>query len=218
MKKQFLFCFFIFYVYVGIFYCLLAIFYCVMFLPALICVDARAIGAARKKDVGFIPVHERHFGRVLNEDVDFTTRLLDELLDFRHRTIVAELVAVDGEVNLSVINTRDVSREERDGTAELPVSDGDEMRLTRHEDALDKDFTLLQLLRVRGERADRKSRQESGERARGGVLHRGHDCFAWIAWWYFDSTSFPYLSLGQTSVSIFYLLDVLKFDVSNPLS
>ena len=155
---------------------------------------------AAHEDVGFIPVHERLLGRRLDEDIDFAARLLEELLDFGHGAVAAEFIAVDSEVDQSVIDTRDVSREERDGAAELRVRDGDEVRLTRHEDALDEDLTLLQLLRGSGERADGESRQESGERARSGVLHSGH---AWIAWWYFDSTSFPYPSLWWFSLSIF---------------
>jgi hypothetical protein len=162
------------------------------------------VAVATHEDVGFIPVHERLLGRRLDEDIDFATRLLEELLDFGHGAVAAELIAVDGEVDPFVIDTRDVSREERDSAAELRVGDGDEVRLTRHEAALDEDFASLQLLRLGGESADGEPGEESGERARDCVLHRGHALLAWIAWWYFDSTSFPYQLPWRFSLSIFF--------------
>jgi len=132
---------------------------------------------AANEDVGFIPVHG-DLGRRLDEDIDFAARLLEELLDFGHGAVAAELIAMDGEVDQSVINTSDVSREERDGAAELRVRDGDEVGLARHEDALDEDFTRLELVGLGGESADGEPGEESGERARSCVLHSGH---AWNA-------------------------------------
>ena len=145
--------------------------------PAGACGAAIAIGGATDEDIRAIPVHERRLGRRLDEDIDFTARLLEELLDFRHRAIVTDLIAVCGEVDEGVINARDVSREERDSTAELRVRDGDEVGLARHEDALDEDFASLELVGLGGERADGEPGEESGERARGCVLRGGH---AWI--------------------------------------
>ena len=173
--------------------------------PAVACSPARAIGGATDEDVRAIPVHERHLGRRLDEDIDFATRLLEKLLDFRHRAIVTELIAVGGKVDEGVINTSDVSREEGNGAAELRVRDGDEVCLTRHEDALDEDFASLELVGLGGESADGEPGEESGEWARGDTLRRGH---AWIAWWYFDSTSFPYPSLWRFSLSIFSMRKV----------
>ena len=152
---------------------------------------------AAHEDVGFIPVHGDRRRR-LDEDIDFAVRLLEELLDFGHGAVATELIAMDGEVDQSVIDTHDVSREERDGAAELRVGDGDEVGLARHEDALDEDFASLELLRLRRESADGEPGEDSGERA------RSCDCgHAWIAWWYFDSTSFPYQLLWRFSLSIF---------------
>ena len=82
-----------------------------------------------------------------------------------------------GEVDEGVINTRDVSREESDGAAELRVGDGNGVGLTRHEDTLDEDFASLELVGLGGESADGEPGEESGERARGCVLRSGH---AWI--------------------------------------
>jgi len=91
-------------------------------------VGKASVAVATHEDVGFIPVHG-DLGRRLDEDIDFAARLLEELLDFGHGAVAAELIAMDSEVDQSVIDTRDVSREERDGAAELRVGDGDEVGL-----------------------------------------------------------------------------------------
>ena len=178
-------------------------------LPAVVSVDARAIGTAADEDVR---THEGRSDvrRRLDEDIDFAVGLLKKLLDFCHRTIVTELIAVDGEVDEGVINARDVSREECNGSAELRVGDGNEVSITRHEAALDEDFASLELVGFGGESANGEPRQDSGERAGSDTLRRGH---AWIAWWYFDSTSFPYLSLQQKTVSIFYFLECCVYNM-----
>ena len=158
-----------------------------------------SVAVAADEDVGFIPVHG-DLGRRLDEDIDFATRLLEELLDFGHGASMAELIAMDGKVDPFVIDARDVSREERDSAAELRVRNGDEVGLARHEDALDEDFASLQLLRLGGESADGEPGEESGERARDCVLHRGGhawNCFACLVVLRFYFFSLP------TAVAVF---------------
>ena len=171
--------------------------------PAVACSPARAIGGATDEDVRAIPVHERRLGRRLDEDIDFTARLLEKLLDFRHRAIVTELIAVCGEVDEGVINARDVSREECNGAAELRVGDGNEVGLTRHEAALDEDFASLELVGFGGESAKGEPRQESGERAGSDTLRRGHACLVVLRFYFFSlpissaKFSFNFLFLGM---------------------
>ena len=177
--------------------------------PAVACSPARAIGGATDEDVRAIPVHERHLGRRLDEDIDFTARLLEELLDFRHRAIVTELIAVCGEVDEGVINARDVSREERDSAAKLRVGDGNGMGLTRHEDALDEDFASLELVGLGGERADGEPGEESGERARGNNGLLGLDCVVVLRFYFFSLPS----TVAVFSFNFFYR----KKDQDGPL-
>jgi hypothetical protein len=165
--------------------------------------SAIRLSIVRNEEIGTIRVEECFFRRILDEDINDTVCHLEELLDFLHGASVDDLIAVNGEVDSFVIDTRDMSREECDDAAEMRVSDGGEVRLASHEAALDKNLAVLELLSIRGESADGEETEERRERARSCVLHCRHALLAWSAWWYFDSTSFPYPSLWRFSLSIF---------------
>ena len=81
----------------------------------------RPLGGTANEDVRAIPVHEGALGRLLDEELHDAIRLLQEGRDVRHRDIDSERLAVNGEVDLLMINACDVTRKEEDRAAELPV-------------------------------------------------------------------------------------------------
>ena len=87
---------------------------------------------------------------------------------FRHGHIHAESLTVNGKMDALMIHVADVSREQGDRAAELPVSNGDDVFRTRHGMALDEDFFVLQFFHLRRENANGEVRQQCGE----GLGHR----------------------------------------------
>jgi hypothetical protein len=67
-----------------------------------------------------------------------------------------------------MIHVADVSCEQSDRAAKLPVSDGNDVFRTRHGVALDEDFFVLQIFHLRRENANGELRQQGGE----GLGHR----------------------------------------------
>ena len=105
--------------------------------------------------------------RVFHEDLDNMVGL-QAFRHFRHGHIHAESLTVNGKMDALMIHVADVSREQGDRAAELPVSNGDDVFRTRHGMALDEDFFVLQFFHLRRENANGEVRQQCGE----GLGHR----------------------------------------------
>jgi hypothetical protein len=134
------------------------------------CTNA-AIGRTTNQDVRAIPVHEGDLGWILDKELHDAIRLLQEGCNLRHRDIDAERLTVNGKMDLLMIDASDVSREEEDQAAELPILNRNDVVFSHHGAALDKDLLFAKGLISAGKGANGKVCQESGEWANSGNGH-----------------------------------------------